>query len=90
MYSPTGTIGSTALEGGTNAITDNNIQSDKVVYAAPAQIVTVPHQTSATGDLYAVSTKAAQKPGQEQQPSGESNDAPPDTIKANTQGVSSS
>ena len=61
MCSPTSTGGSHALAAETNGNTDSNGHSDKVLYAAPAQAVTVPHQTSAGGQEYAVSTKAANK-----------------------------
>ena len=35
------------------------------MYAAPAQTVIVPHQASAAGELYAVSTKAVNKKNKE-------------------------
>ena len=38
------------------------------MYAAPAQTVIVPHQASAAGDMYAVSTKTMNKKSQEQSP----------------------
>ena len=40
--------------------------NNKVVYVAPAQTVTVPHQTSAAGELYAVPTKAANRKNKEE------------------------
>ena len=66
-HSPTDTSKSYTLED-TNEATASNTQYDKVVYAAPAQTVTVPHQTSAAGDMYAVSTKTMNKKNQEQPP----------------------
>ena len=47
--------------------TDNNAQYDKVVYAAPAQTVNIPHQAAASGEQYAVSTKAVNKTSEKQQ-----------------------
>ena len=38
------------------------------MYAAPTQTVIVPHQASAAGDMYAVSTKTMNKKSQEQSP----------------------
>ena len=38
------------------------------MYAAPSQTVIVPHQSSAAGELYAVSTKAMNKKSTEQSP----------------------
>ena len=60
-HSPTDTSKSYTLGEDTNEATVNNTQYDKVVYAAPAQTVIVPHQTSAAGDMYAVSTKTNKK-----------------------------
>ena len=88
-YSPPGTGGTHASEGDTNVTTDSNAQDDKVVYAAPVQAVNIPHQASASGEQYAVSTKAVSKTSEEQPPSGQYNDATHDT-KKDTQGVSSS
>ena len=55
------------------------------MYAAPAQTVSVPHQASAAGELYAVSTKAVnkknkevplkEKPVKEQPPQGDDHDS---------------
>ena len=55
------------------------------MYAAPAQTVTVPHQASGAGELYAVSTKAVnkknkeeplkEKPVKEQPPQGDDHDS---------------
>ena len=50
----------------TNEATAINSQYDKVVYAAPAQTVAVPHQTSAAGEQYAVSTKAVSRKNKEE------------------------
>ena len=50
----------------TNGATATNSQHDKVEYAAPAQTVTVPHQTSAAGEQYTVSTKNVNKKSQAQ------------------------
>ena len=44
-----------------------NAQYDKVVYAAPAQTATIPHQAAASGEQYAVSTKAVNKTSEKQQ-----------------------
>ena len=66
-YSPTGTGGS-HTSGGAGTISAINDLYDKVEYAAPAQTVTVSHQTSTSGEEYAVSTKAAKKTSQEQPP----------------------
>ena len=69
--------------------TDNNTQYDKVVYAAPVQAVNIPHQAAASGEQYAVSTKAVnntkQKQQQQQQQQQQHIDAP-DT-KKDFQGV---
>ena len=75
--------------------TDSNDQNDKVVYAAPAQTVNIPHQAAASGEQYAVSTKSANKTTEEQPPSRQY-DQPPsrqydDTThdtKKDTKGVS--
>ena len=65
IYSPTGTSGSHASAGETNGSSVINTQyDDKVEYAAPAQTVTIPHQTSTNGQEYAVSTKAVTIPHQ--------------------------
>ena len=92
-HSPTGTGGTHTLGEETNEATIINDQYDeKVVYAAPAQTVTIPHQTSATGDMYAVSTKVVGKASQEQPPAGEGNgvhDVKSDPPKKDTGGVSS-
>ena len=50
--------------------------------------MTVPHQTSAAGDLYAVSTKATNYVNQEQLPSQEYDDTC--NTKKDNQGVSGS
>ena len=61
-YSPTDNRRTYSLGEETNGATTSSDQyDDKVVYAAPAQIVAVPHQASATGELYAVSTKTVTK-----------------------------
>ena len=65
--------------------TDNNIQYDKVVYAAPVQAVNIPHQAAASGEQYAVSTKAVNKTKQKQQQQQQHVDTP-DT-KKDFQGV---
>ena len=85
-YSPPGTSGYHASEGDTNVTIDSNAQDDKVVYAAPVQVVNIPHQAAASGEQYAVSTKAVSNASKEQPLSGQYND---DT-KKDTQGVSSS
>ena len=74
MNSPTGTGGSHASAAEANGNTDSNGHSDKVLYAAPAKVVTIPHQTSAAGQEYAVSTKAANKTSQVQPPSEQYDD----------------
>ena len=66
--------------------TDNNAQYDKVVYAAPAQTINIPHQAAASGEQYAVSTKAVNKTSEKQQQQQQHVDAP-DTTKG-LQGVS--
>ena len=66
--------------------TDNNTQYDKVVYAAPAQTVNIPHQAAASGEQYAVSTKAVNKTSEKQQQQQQHVDVP-DTTK-DLQGVS--
>ena len=88
-HSPPATSGAHTSEGETktNTITATNAGYDKVLYAAPAQTVIVPHQTSAAGDLYAVSTKAVNKKNQDQ-PSQEHVNK--DDPKKDFQGVSSS
>ena len=64
-YSPTGTSGSHASAGETNGTSVINTQyDDKVEYAASAQTLTIPHQTSANGQDYAVCTKAVTIPHQ--------------------------
>ena len=91
-HSPPGTGGTHASGEETNGATTSSLQyDDKVLYAAPAQTVIVPHQTVSTGDMYAVSTKAVGKTSQEQPPAGESNgvhDATSDP-KRHPEGVSS-
>ena len=68
-HSPTDTSRSYTLGEETNEATlSNSHYDDKVVYAAPAQTVIVPHQASAAGDMYAVSTKTMNKKSQEQSP----------------------
>ena len=67
--------------------TDSNGQDDKVMYAAPAQTVNIPHQAAASGEQYAVSTKAANKTSEKQPPSGKYDGAAHDTKRA-TEGVS--
>ena len=66
---------------------DNSAQYDKVVYAAPAQTATIPHQATASGEQYAVSTKAVNKTSEKNLP--QEHVDPPDTTK-NFQGVSAS
>ena len=66
---------------------DNSAQYDKVVYAAPVQAATIPHQAAASGEQYAVSTKAVNKTSEKNLPQ-EHVDAP-DTTK-DFQGVSAS
>ena len=66
---------------------DSNGQNDKVMYAAPAQTVNIPHQAAASGEQYAVSTKAANKTSEEQPPSRHFDDTTHDT-KNDTKGVS--
>ena len=65
-HSPTDTSKANTLGEESNGATAISSQYDKVVYAAPAQTVTVPHQTAFTGEQYAVSTKNVNKKGQEQ------------------------
>ena len=65
-HSPTDTSKANTLGEESNGVTAINSQYDKVVYAAPAQTVTVPHQTAFTGEQYAVSTKNVNKKSQEQ------------------------
>ena len=83
-YSPTGT-GRSTTSGGDN---QTDAFYDKDVYSDPAQTVTVPHQISATGAQYAVSTKAANYANQGQLPSEEYDDTC--TTKKDNQGVSGS
>ena len=64
--SPTGTSQTYTSGEEANGAIPTDSQCDKVVYAAPAQIVAVPHQASATGDMYAVSTKAVNRKSQEE------------------------
>ena len=67
VYSPTDNSRTYTLGEETNGATTISDQyDDKVVYATPAQIVTVPHQASATGELYAVSTKTMTKKSKEE------------------------
>ena len=90
-HSPPGTGGTHASGEETNGATTSSVQyDDKLLYAAPAQTVNVPHQTASTGDMYAVSTKAVGKTSEEQPPAGEGNgvhDAMSDP-KRDTEGVS--
>ena len=65
-HSPTDTSRSYTWGEETNETTVSNAQYDKVVYAAPTQPVIVPHQASAAGELYAVSTKTINKKSKEQ------------------------
>ena len=86
MYSPpAGTGGTHASKEYTNVTTDSSAQDDKVVYAAPAQAATIPHQAAASGEQYAVSTKAVNKTSEKHLPQ-EHVDVP-DTTK-DLQGVS--
>ena len=71
----------------TNVTTDINGPDDKVLYAAPAQTATIPHQAAASGEQYAVSTKAVNKTSDDQPPSRKYDDAARDA-KKDTQGVS--
>ena len=82
-YSPPGTGGTHASKG------DNTAQNDKVVYAAPAQAVAVPHQTAASGEQYAMSTKTANNTSEGQPPSSQY-DYVVNNTKKDTQGVSNS
>ena len=68
VHSPPGTGGTHTSEGYTNVTTDSNAQDDKVVYAAPAQTINIPHQASASGEQYAVSTKAVNKTSEKHLP----------------------
>ena len=74
ICSSTGTGGSHASAAETNGNTDSNGHSDKILYAAPAKTVTIPHQTSAAGQEYAVSTKSTNKTSQAQPPSEQYDD----------------
>ena len=66
-HSPTDTSRTYTLGEESNEAAAINSQYDKVVYAAPAQTVTtVPHQTLAAGEQYAVSTKAAKRKNKEE------------------------
>ena len=67
--------------------TDNNAQYDKVVYAAPAQTAIIPHQAAASGEQYAMSTKAVNKTNKQQQQQQHQHVDAPDTTK-DFQGVS--
>ena len=87
-YSPPGTGGTHASEGDTNVTADSIDQDDKIVYAAPVQAVNIPHQASASGEQYAVSTKAVSKTSVEQPPSRQYHDATHDA-KKDTEKVSS-
>ena len=80
LYSPTSTGGSHASEGKAAA---NNLLYD---YADPAQIITVPHQPSNSGELYAVSSKVVHKRSEEQLPREHYDDMC--NMKNVTQGVS--
>ena len=66
VHSPTDTSKTNALGEESNRATAVSSQYDKVVYAAPAQTATVPHQTASTGQQYAVSTKNVNQKSQEQ------------------------
>ena len=66
IHNPTDTSRTNTLAEETNGATATNSQHDKVVYVAPAQTVTVPHQISAAGDMYTVSTKNVNKKSQAQ------------------------
>ena len=79
-YSPPGTGGTHTSKG------DFNAQHDKVVYAAPAQAEAVPHQTAASGEQYAVSTKTANMTSEKQPPSSQYDDV--NNITKDTHGVS--
>ena len=57
------------------------------MYAAPAQTVNIPHQAAASGEEYAVSTKATNKTTEEQPPCRQYDDTTHDT-KKDTKGVS--
>ena len=83
--SPPDTSGSHASGSEPNVTADNK-QHDKVLYDAPAKTVTIPHQTSASGQEYAVSTKAANKTSQALLPSEQYDDI--QGTKIDTQGVS--
>ena len=85
LYSPPGTGGTHVSEGDTNVTTDSSAQYDKVVYAAPIQTVNIPHQASASGEQYAVSTKTVNKTSEQQLP--QEHVEAPDT-KTDFQGVS--
>ena len=66
VHSPTDTSRTFSLREETNEATIINSQyDDKVLYAAPAHTVIVPHQASAAGEQYAVSTKAVNKKNKE-------------------------
>ena len=88
-HSPPATGGAHASEGETktNTTTTTNTGYDKILYAAPAQTINVPHQTSSAGELYAVSTKAVNKKNQDQPPQEYVNK---DDTKKDFQGVSNS
>ena len=73
ICSSTGTGGSHVSAAETNGNTHSNGHSDKILYATPAKTVTIPHQASAGGQEYAVSTKATNKTSQAQ-PSSEQYD----------------
>ena len=87
LYSPPDTGGTHASERDTNVTMDNKTKYDNVVYATPAQTVNIPHQAAASGEQYAVSSKAVSKSSEQQLPR-EHVDAP-DT-KKDFQGVSAS
>ena len=88
-HSPPANGGTHTPEGETktDATTATNTGFEKVLYAAPVQTVTVPHQTSAGGELYAMSTKAVNKKNKDQSPQEHFNK---DDTKEDIQGVSSS
>ena len=87
LCSPPDTGGTHASEGDTNVTTESNAQYDKVVYAAPAQTVNIPHQAAASGEQYAVSTKTVNNTSEQQLP--QEHVVAPDT-KKDFQGVSPS
>ena len=84
MFSPPGSHESAGDKNVTTTSYSDVHYHDKVVYAAPAQTTSIiPHQTSATGQLYALSTKTA---SQENLASGGYDDV--HNVKKDTGGVS--